>query len=545
MPDTIDSSTLMLLLPETTLVILAVCIYVGGAFSSVRAGWAGLALMTLSIAAFALYQQDATLWAAGGALSENGARISTGGMVFDSLGHCFRWVGIFLGFLFVLAYLPMQRSDLFTEGLGSIIFMVVGIMVVSSAGDLITLFMGLELISIPTYVLLFIGKKDKSSAEAAAKYFFLSILSSALLLYGFSMAYGLAGTTNLSQMNAALSVNWSTFGTGVSPLMPLVVVLLLAGFGFKIASVPFHFYAPDVYQATTNVNAGLLSVAPKIGGIVALIRLSVAAVPADSDVAWQLVIVLAAITMTVGNCAALWQKNIRRMLAYSSIANAGYLLVGLAAARAAARHGADASATNDGIAAMIVYVILYSLAAFGTFSALAYLDDSETDFTEVHQLTGFGTRHPLVACVITVCLFSLSGIPPLAGFWGKFLVFKSAVTAASLSGTGNWFWVLLVVAALNAAIAAAYYLRVIATMYFLEPKPTTQPRYLPAGSFGPGLSSIVCATMIILGIVPGRLIEGAFNAAASASSPHDVPRAAVIVPDQKITPILAANEEPQ
>ena len=205
----------MLLLPETTLVILAVCIYVGGAFSSVRAGWAGLALMTLSIAAFALYQQGATLWAAGGALSETGARISTGGMVFDALGHCFRWVGIFLGFLFVLAYLPMQRSDLFTEGLGSIIFMVVGIMVVASAGDLITLFMGLELISIPTYVLLFIGKKDKSSAEAAAKYFFLSILSSALMLYGFSMVYGLAGTTNLSQMNAALSVKWSTFGTGV------------------------------------------------------------------------------------------------------------------------------------------------------------------------------------------------------------------------------------------------------------------------------------------------------------------------------------------
>ena len=545
MPDTIDSSTLMLLLPETTLVILAVCIYVGGAFSTVRAGWAGLALMTLSIAAFALYQQGATLWAAGGALSETGARISTGGMVFDALGHCFRWVGIFLGFLFVLAYLPMQRSDLFTEGLGSIIFMVVGIMVVASAGDLITLFMGLELISIPTYVLLFIGKKDKSSAEAAAKYFFLSILASALLLYGFSMVYGLAGTTNLSQMNAALSVQWSTFGTGVLPLMPLAVVMLLAGFGFKLASVPFHFYAPDVYQATTNVNAGLLSVAPKIAGIVALIRLSVAAVPSDSDVAWQLVIVLAGITMTVGNCAALWQKNIRRMLAYSSIANAGYLLVGLAAALAAARHGADAAAANDGIAAMIVYVILYSLAAFGTFSALAYLDDSETDFTEVHQLTGFGTRHPLVACVMTICLLSLSGIPPLAGFWGKFLVFKSAVTAASSSATGNWFWVLLVVAALNAAIAAAYYLRVIATMYFLEPKPTAQPRYLPAGSFGPGLSAILCAALIVLGIVPGRLIEGAFNAAASASSPHDVTREAVVVPDLKTTPILAANEEPQ
>lgn len=545
MPDIVDSSTIMLLLPESTLILLAVCIFVGGAFSSVRAGWAGLALMTLSITAFTLYQQDATLWAAGGALSETGARISTGGMVFDALGQSFRWVGILLGFLFVLAYLPMQRSESFTEGLGCIIFMIVGMMVVASADDLIILLLGLELISIPTYVLLFIGKKDKSSAEAAAKYFFLSILSSALLLYGFSMLYGLAGTTNLSQMHTALSVQWSSLGTGVLPLMPLAVVLVFAGFGFKIAYVPFHFYAPDVYQATTNVNAGLLSVAPKIAGIVALIRLSIAAVPSESDVTWQLVIIVAAMTMTVGNCAALWQKNIRRMLAYSSVANAGFMLVGLAAALAAARHGGDGSAASDGIAAMIVYVILYSLAVFGTFSALVYLDDSETDFTEVHQLTGFGKRHPLVACVMTVCLFSLSGIPPLAGFWGKFMVFKGAVAAASLSATGSWFWVLLVVSALNVAIAAAYYLRVIATMYFQEPKPTTQPRYLPAGSFGPGLSSIMCASLIVFGVVPGRLIESACKAAASASSPHDVTQEAVVVPDQMITPILAANEKPQ
>jgi NADH-quinone oxidoreductase subunit N len=524
----IDSSTIMLLLPEILLVLLAVCIYVGGAFSDVRAGWAGLAIVTLFLAAFALYRQDTSLWAEHAVLAESaGAQFASGGMLFDSLSHSFRWVGLLLGILLVLAYLPMQRSELFTEGLGSVVFIVVGMMVVALAGDLITMFLGLELISIPTYILLFLGKNDKGSAESATKYFFLSILSSALLLYGFSMLYGLAGTTDLVEMRIALSADWTDNGLGALPLLPLTVVFLLAGFGFKIAAVPFHFYAPDVYQATTNTNAGLLSAAPKIVGSVAMIRLFVGTIPVESDIAWQLVVVLSIATMVIGNCAALWQKNIRRMLAYSSIANAGYLLIGLAAAMASVKHGGSAA---DGVAGVIVHVVLYSVAAFGTFCALAYLDDSETDFSEVRQLAGFGARHPLVAGVLAVCLFSLSGIPPLAGFWGKFLLFKSAITTASIqteiesgvlvSATGNWFWVLAVIAAINAAIAAAYYLRVVSTMYFQEAEPLEHPRYLPAGTFGPGLSAILCALLALLCVFPGRLVDGAYKAAEVTVSPQ-------------------------
>ena len=211
------------------------------------------------------------------------------------------------------------------------------------------------------------------------------------------------------------------------------LVFVVAGLGFKMTAVPFHFYAPDVYQGTTNINAGLLSVAPKIAGVVALVRLVGASLPAGSSVGWQLVLVLAMMTMTLGNVCALWQKNIRRLMAFSSIAHAGYMLIGFAVSLAVASSG--------GVGAMFFYLSVYVFATLGTFSALAYLSSDAHEVSDVSELAGLGRSHPWVAGLLAICLFSLAGIPPLAGFWGKLALFSGAVRVA-MSGNGAlsmWF----------------------------------------------------------------------------------------------------------
>jgi NADH-quinone oxidoreductase subunit N len=288
-------------------------------------------------------------------------------------------------------------------------------------------------------------------------------------------------------------------------LAPLALVLLVAGLGFKLAAAPFHFYAPDVYQGTTNANAGLLAVAPKIAGVVGLIRLVVVALPVVADYAWQLSLVLAIITMTIGNVCALWQTNIRRLMAYSSIAHGGYLLLGLAAAV-----GANAFAELNvlgGVTAMVFYVVVYSLASLGTFTALAYLGSQRRDVQSVNELAGLGKSQPAVAAVIAVCMFSLAGIPPLAGFWGKFTLFSSALQIAIGEvdrGVALGFTLLLIIGALNAAIAAAYYLRIVSVMFF-QPAAEEAPA---AGGSGALAAAIFCGSLVVLaGIAPGPIMH--------------------------------------
>ena len=511
---TIETATL--LFPEILLVVLAVWVIVGGAFSQVRSGWAWLSAITFGSTLIILWQQSGELGAES-VVDPN--RYFP--LIVDPFAQTFRSVAAFLGILFVLGTLPNQKSKLFTESVGVIVFALVGVMIVATAGNLVLLFLGLELISIPTYILLFLGRGDKLSSEATAKYFFLSILSSAILLYGFSMLYGVSGSTELSVIHTRLAENTNSLEWAILPLLPMAVVLILLGLCFKVAAFPFHFYAPDVYQATTNMNAALLSVVPKLAGMVAMIRILVLSIPTQSDFQWQILVILSMISMTVGNVAALWQKNFRRMLAYSSIANTGYMLIGVASAVAASNVDVPQS---DGIAATTLYVLVYSIGALGAFAIMAYLDDSETEFSQISQLKGIAKRHPVVAGILSICLFSLSGIPPLAGFWGKFLLFKSAVTIAisSDNNVSMWFWTLLVVAAMNAAIAVAYYLRVIAAMYFEPAQPVIEPRYLPSGSIGPGVAAATCAFMILAAVFPGKLIKTAHDAAGDRSSHLEV-----------------------
>jgi len=495
----VEWKTIEVLAPEVLLVVAASAIFVAGAFTRSRSWWAMTAIVSYLAAAVVLVTQN---WP-GMAQS-----FVTGPIVVDPMSLGLRWLGLSVGLLFTLAASRLADEDFSSEFFGCIMLVATGIMVTSMANELVLLFLGLELISIPTYVLLFLGRRDQASQEATMKYFFLSILSSAMLLYGFSFLYGLGKTTLIAGTAANPGIREALASSaalgGLAPLARLALALVVAGLGFKLAIAPLQFYAPDVYQGTTSGNAGLLAVAPKIAGIAALVRIVVVAMPVTAEFAWQLALVLAMLTMTIGNVCALWQRNIRRLMAYSSIAHGGYLLIGLAAAAAVAatRQGSY----GGGVTAMLFYVVVYAVATTGTFAALAYLGSESRDVNAVEDLSGLAKYQPAVAGALAVFMFSLAGLPPLAGFWGKLNLFGSAVELATSGPTGlaRWFALLAVVGAINAAIAAAYYLRIVAVMYF---QPATGQVPVRGGQLA-FVAAAVCALAVVgVGAWPGLFLD--------------------------------------
>lgn len=505
-----DSSVQMLvnILPEIALVASATWLFLASAFTRSETNWSATAVMAFVVAASGLLVQATQMLTpqifAGTAPPPPGGPIAL-----DALAFGCRCLAVLSGLLFASAAAFGGGRRLSAEFLGSLILAAVGVMLAGAAMDLVLLFLALELISIPTYVLLFLGRSDRGSAEAAAKYFFLSILSSAILLYGFSLLYGVAGTTDLTEIWAAL---YGTAGA-ISTLAVVAAVLIVAGLAFKIAAVPFHFYAPDVYQGTTNVNAGLLAVLPKIAGIVVLVRLVGVGVPGAERYGWQLALIIAVLTMSLGNLAALWQNNIRRLMAYSSIAHSGYMLIGLTVGLALAEAGTPRA---SGFSAMLFYLVVYVLATTGTFTALGYLGSRQREINMVDELAGLVRTHPTAAAAIGVCMFSLTGIPPLAGFWGKLTLFGSAIYGASgaadEAGSAGLI-ALAVIGVLNAAVGAAYYLRVVGVMFF---RPTVS-RPPAAGPQGALAAAVVCAALIlVVGLVPGRLLNGSRGAGQAA-----------------------------
>jgi len=465
----VDYTTISTIWPELMLVGLATWIIVLSAFQKSRWWWSVFAVCCYGLAALAMFRQDSYLWPV---FAAGNAEPYTGPIAVDFLAHGARWLALVMGVLFTLMLSGGARDELHGEITGCLMLLTTGVMIACEANDLVLLFLGLELISIPTYVLLFLTRNGRPAAEATVKYFFLSILSSALLLYGFTFLYGIAGSTNLSDIHAAMSGTKLEAGELLS-LAPVALVLIVAGLGFKIAAAPFHFYAPDVYQGAANTGAGLLATAPKIAGIIVLLRLVVFAMPAASGVAWQLMMTLSLFTMTIGNVCALWQNDIRRMLGYSSIAHSGYMLIGVTTALAL-------PATGDaGVSAVLIYLTVYCLASATVFAALTFLSGPGREVSGLRELDGLGKTRPAAAAVIAVSMFSLAGIPPLAGFWGKFSLFGGALQTASATGNSNvsfWLYVLVIVGALNAAIAAAYYLRVVSAMYFREQVADTPAR---------------------------------------------------------------------
>ncbi len=513
---------------EIVLVATGLAIYLGGAFSRSLRPWSLVAGAGILLAA-------AALWAWGGtpprapapalpahqlqAMAESGLdglavasiAITESPVIPDPLAAFGRWLALAAGAVMVLMSARPLATGGTPEYLGSLLLAVAGLMLVAAAGNLVLLFVGLELISIPTYILLSLGRRDAAGQESAAKYFFLSVLASAFFLYGLSFIYGASGTTQLIEIRLRLGLPAGSppgLPGGFQPLVKLGLVLVVAGLAFRVTAVPFHFYAPDVYQGTIQANAALLSVLPKAAGLVALVRLVVFAMPNLAFDAWKIAVVLSALTMTLGNVVALWQRHLRRLLAYSAIAHAGYLLMGLAVGLA----GPEVSGWWDGLAAMWFYLCVYAAATLGVFAALVYLGRGRQQIEAVEDLAGLGRSQPAIAAAAAVCLLSLTGLPPTAGFLGKLFLVGSALGVEAGAGGPHRPWLvgLAVLAVINAAIAAGYYLRIVAVMYFRTP--AARPR--PAGGAGAWTATMACClAVLVLGVYPGPLVRACSSAA--------------------------------
>ncbi len=328
------------------------------------------------------------------------------------------------------------------EVYGMILFATTGMSALAASNDLIMLFMGLETMSICLYVLAGLVKERKTGAESALKYFLLGAFSTGFLLYGIALVYGATGSTGYAEIMGSAEPSLLFVGG---------VALILVGFFFKIAAVPFHMWTPDVYQGTPTTVTAYFATAAKSATFVAFILLLSRMLPAGDGVEWRRVIqAISILTMIGGNLIALVQDNVKRMLAYSSIAHAGYLLVGLAAGTAA------------GYSGVLYYLFAYTLMNIGAFGVIAYYERTrDLDFTDVNNYSGLGYKQPVMGVLLSIFLFSLAGIPPFVGFLGKYYVFSAAISAGLVP--------LAVIGVLTSAASAWYYLRVMVYLYFREP----------------------------------------------------------------------------
>jgi NADH-quinone oxidoreductase subunit N len=367
-----------------------------------------------------------------------------------------------------------------------VLFATAGMMLMASAGDLMIIFLSLELMSLSLYVLAGLFKTRLASGEASMKYFLLGAFASSFLLYGIALLYGATGSTNLDRIAASAAAK------GGDPLLLVGLGMLLVGFGFKISSVPFHMWAPDVYEGAPTTITALIATGSKAAAFAALIRVLVVALRGLQAGWTDLMWIVAAVTMTVGNVVALAQSNLKRMLAYSSIAHVGYMLMGLVAGG------------PQGAGAVLFYLLAYTFTTIGAFGIIALCARAGEEAVEVGDYAGLARRHPVLAATLTLFLLSLIGIPPLAGFVAKFYLFGSAVRA-------GYLW-LTVIAVLNSAVAAYYYLRVIVYMYMRDPE---RESVAVATSFAGGLAlAIALLGIVLLGVIPAPFADLAQAAVA-------------------------------
>lgn len=426
-----------------------------------------------------------------------------GGMVrHDILSQIFKVTVIIAGALSCL--IAVDTTELGRKGEYYLIIIVstLGATLMSAAADLIMVFVALETLSIPLYILASFSRKDKRSSESGVKYFLFGSFASAIMLYGFSLLFGLTnGQTNLYAIAAFMG---SEAFTANAPAVLFTMVLIVVGFAFKISAAPFHFWTPDVYEGAPTPVTAFVSVASKAASMALLMRFFTAVFPAGLAVGtvelhgfWINLMAWGAVfSMTIGNVVALWQRNFKRMLAYSSIAQAGYALIGVAALQAG---------TAQSVASVAFYMFMYvftNLLAFGVvarFSEIAGGDD-------IKDLAGLSRRNPMMALAITIGLLSLAGIPPAAGFFGKFFLFNAAVEA-------NMTW-LAVVGVLNAIVALFYYLVVVKVIYVDRSPEDDQPIAMPAATgWTLGIASVI---VLLLGTIGAQLIyDWALTSAAT------------------------------
>jgi len=401
---------------------------------------------------------------------------------------------------------------------------VAGMLVMAHSGDLIVLFVGLETMSVAVYALTAYLRGDPRSAEAGLKYFLLGAFASAILLYGIALLWGVTGTTRLDGIAGALA---GTPALAADPLTFVGMLFVLVGFGFKVALVPFHMWTPDVYEGAPAPVTAYMASAVKAAGFAVLVRvlvvslsgreLALAPGPGAAPVGWfQILIWLSILTMTVGNTLALVQTNIKRMLAYSSIAHAGYAAVALPALVPLL---GNEPAAPGAAAAVLFYVLAYAVGTVGAFGALSLVQRDGEELTDVRDLHGLSRRHPALAIAFTLFLLSLAGLPPTAGFMAKLQVFAEALAAGDAlhgyglvlaSGHDVLYW-LVVIAALNSVLAVVYYLRPVVAMYMRPARDHWQVLSGPAIT----VALLACALLTLwLGLLPGDAVAVAREAAA-------------------------------
>ena len=416
-----------------------------------------------------------------------------GVILIDGYALFFKAFFLVLGIVVVLTSLDYARRHLSYQGeyYGILLFTFVAMMLLAASGELLTAYISLELLSFGLYVLVNYDRYNPKSNEGGTKYILLGAFSSALLLYGISQVYGLLGTTRFDEIAEALAAT-----PELEPGLLLGLVLIIAGLGFKLAAVPFHMWAPDAYEGAPIPVTAYLAVGSKAAAFALVLRLfSVALIPAVSD--WQVVLVImAALTMVLGNLVAMTQHNIRRLLAYSSIGHVGYLLLGIAALAAVDSDGAVSVETShlasNGVMLHLVAYAVTNMAAFLSVSAVYNITGKD----EIRDLAGLARRAPTIALVLAASMFSLAGLPVFAGFASKFYLFNAAATQGLLWLAG--------LATLTSLVSLYYYLMVVRQMY-IEPAEDSTPIRTPGLTLG--LLGILLAGMVFLGVYPAPLMD--------------------------------------
>ncbi|MDP9364597.1 MAG: NADH-quinone oxidoreductase subunit N [Chloroflexota bacterium] len=378
-------------------------------------------------------------------------------------------------------------------------FSVLGALLTSAAGDLVMIFIGIELSSLATYVLTAFAKRRLTAVEGALKYFLLGIFASAILVYGMAWVYGATGTTDLDGIARALQP--AVAGeTALEPSLLLALLLMVVGLGFKMAAVPFHFWTPDAYDGAATPVTAFMSVVPKAAAFAATIRLLVQGLGPMRDDWLNLIAVLALVTMTFGNIVAIAQRNVKRMLAYSSIAHTGYMLVGLAVYREQGGFSAGGSVSGDqGVTSLLFYILAYTVMNIGAFAVVAWLQHRGRGLT-LDDFSGLASSSPLAAAAMTVFLVSLMGVPPTIGFRAKYEVILAAINAGTAVGL-----TLAIAIVVLSAVSAFYYLRVVAAMYFDEPERTPRAESTPL--LNVGIGAMAAATLVLGVLFSGELID--------------------------------------
>jgi NADH-quinone oxidoreductase subunit N len=471
-----------LFIPEITLAVFAVLVILLDLFVQQKSWLRPVSLSGLVIAGGVAV----AMW------NGNFAPIFNNMLAVDNFAIFFKFLFAGISFLVILA--SADYVDKFSRFQGEyyalILLSTLGMMLMAAAADFISLYIALELTSISLYILVSF-LKDRKSTEASLKYLLLGAIASAVLLYGMALVFGVTGQTQLGAI--AQSIQSQSFGSLLnSPALLMGIVLMVAGFGFKIAAVPFQMWVPDVYEGAPTTITAFLSVGSKAAGFAIILRVFYTALgmPDWLSANWGMIFaVLAVISMVVGNVTAIPQTNIKRLLGYSSIAQAGYLMVGLATL------GFASSSSIQGQSGILFFLASYALTNLGAFIAVIAISN-KLGSDMIDDYAGMGKRAPLLALALTLCLVSLIGMPPAAGFMAKFYIFSSAVQ-------NDLLW-LVVIAAINSVISAYYYLRVVKVMWFGQP---ASEEKVPSSGAPRFALFVCCLGVLLLGIIPGLVMK--------------------------------------